>query len=77
MSESAETRFFAWPGWPHLRYALCQAAVICLLFVVVYGGSSWITDQHAFRVRWNFDFERHTPFVPAMVLGYLSLNLLL
>jgi membrane-associated phospholipid phosphatase len=66
-----------WPGWPRLaRFALLGLAV-GVVFEVVFAGADWITSQHSYRVRVHLDAELHTPFVPAAVLGYMSIYLLL
>jgi membrane-associated phospholipid phosphatase len=63
---------FAWPGWRHLYEALLLSLGVLVLFSVVYGGADWVTgyrDRH-----WvHLPFELKIPFVPAMVLGYMSM----
>jgi membrane-associated phospholipid phosphatase len=63
---------FAWPGWQHLFDALVLSLAVLFLFSVVYGGADWVTgyrDRH-----WvHLPMELQIPFVPAMVLGYLSI----
>jgi membrane-associated phospholipid phosphatase len=63
---------FAWPGWQHLGEALVLSLAVLLLFSVVYGGADWVT---AFRERHHvhLPFELTIPFVPASVLGYMSM----
>lgn len=52
--------------------SLRWAALLTLLFVVVYPGCNWITSQRAGLYRLWFDWELGIPFVPAMVWVYLS-----
>jgi membrane-associated phospholipid phosphatase len=48
---------------------------LSLLFLMVYGGCLWITSRrHDVRV-FYFAWERAIPFVPFMVLPYLSIDL--
>ena len=44
-----------------------------LLWLVTYGGTSWITSLHDYHVRLHFDAELEIPFVPAAAIVYLSL----
>lgn len=55
--------------------ALGVSAGLSLLFVAVYGGCLWITARrHGIGV-FYFDWERAIPFVPFMILPYLSIDL--
>jgi membrane-associated phospholipid phosphatase len=69
-------RFFAWPGSALLRHALFLAAAQTLWWVLVFHGADWLTYQHGYRVRLHLDPELQIPFVPVMVIAYLSMNLL-
>ena len=66
----------AWLRWPS---RCCWAAffgygtLLVLLWAISYGGTSWITGLHDFRVRLHFDFELQMPFVPRAAIVYLSL----
>lgn len=44
-----------------------------LLWLITYGGASWITSLHGYRVRLHSDAELEIPFVPAAAIVYLSL----
>jgi membrane-associated phospholipid phosphatase len=63
---------FAWPGARHLGEMVILSAAVLLLFTVVYGGADWETG---FRERHHvhLPFELQIPFVPAAVVGYMSL----
>jgi membrane-associated phospholipid phosphatase len=63
---------FAWPGARHLGEMAILSAAILLLFTVVYGGADWVTG---FRERHHvhLPMELQIPFVPAAVVGYMSL----
>ena len=68
--------FFAWPGWPHLRYATLLSIANTLWFVLVYDGMDALTARRSFRVPVHFPAELAIPFVPAMTLFYMSIYLL-
>lgn len=68
--------FFAWPGWPFLRFAWLLSLANGLWFAVVYGGCDWITAHRTLRVPVHFPFELSIPFVPAAVVLYTSIDLL-
>ncbi len=58
--------------WPALwRLALCGAA-----FILIYGWCNGITSRRADVGVWMWEWERHIPFVPEMVVPYWSLDLL-
>jgi membrane-associated phospholipid phosphatase len=69
--------FWAWPGWRHLALALVLAAGLTAWWVLVYGGADWVTRLHRHRVRLHLDAELRVPFVPAAVVGYMSIYPLL
>ena len=43
--------------------------------MVVYGGCSWITAHRSDVGTWYYSWERFIPFVPLMIIPYMSLNL--
>ena len=51
------------------------ALVLSLLFVTVYGLASWLTSLRADVGTWAFDWERNIPFVPWLIVPYMSLDL--
>ena len=58
--------------------AAWSAALLSLLFVVVYGGTNWFTAQRpATQVTtWYFDWELAViPFVPLLIVPYMSIDL--
>ncbi|MGH8093076.1 MAG: phosphatase PAP2 family protein [Chthoniobacterales bacterium] len=55
--------------------ALGVSAGLSLLFVVVYGGCLWITSRRHEVGVFYFAWERAIPFVPFMILPYLSIDL--
>ncbi len=65
--------FWGWPGWRHFGLALALSAGMTVYWVLVYGGADWITRLHRHRVRLHLDAELRVPFVPAAVLGYVSI----
>jgi membrane-associated phospholipid phosphatase len=68
--------FWRWPGWGHVGYAALLGSAVCVWFGFVYGGADLLTASRSFRVRLYFDAEMAWPFVPAVVLIYLSIYLL-
>jgi membrane-associated phospholipid phosphatase len=65
--------FWAWPGWGLLRFTLVVGLATALWFGLVYAGADALTARLERRVRLHFDLELRLPFVPAAVLGYLSI----
>ena len=51
------------------------SAALSLLFIVVYGGCSWITGQRADVGTWYYGWERCIPFVPWLIVPYMSIDL--
>jgi membrane-associated phospholipid phosphatase len=59
-----------------MRLAAVQAtATLSALFLVVYGTCNWITAHRAGVGTWYFAWERQIPFVPAMIIPYMSIDL--
>lgn len=57
-----------------MKYAALFAVVFAVVFAVCYGGASWLTSQQGSLPSWDFAFERHVPFVPAMSVLYLTIT---
>ncbi|MFI5378317.1 MAG: phosphatase PAP2/dual specificity phosphatase family protein [Tepidisphaerales bacterium] len=57
------------------RAAGKTSALLCLLFLAVYGGCNWLTTLRHGVGSFYFAWERHIPFVPAMILPYMSIDL--
>jgi protein-tyrosine phosphatase len=55
--------------------ALLVSAGLSALFLIVYGGSNWITAHRANVGTFYFEWERTIPFVPFFILPYLSIDL--
>ena len=64
------------PSWNHLQYALALGFAQSLWFGLVYGGACYLASTHTYRVRVHFDAELDIPFVPGMVVFYMSILLL-
>ncbi len=57
------------------RKALLASAGLSALFLVVYSGCNWITARRAGVGTFYFEWERGIPFVPFMILPYMSIDL--
>lgn len=55
--------------------ALVASVGLSILFIVVYGGCNWITSQRQDVGELYFPWERFIPFVPVMIVPYLSIDL--
>lgn len=60
---------------PSLIAAAATAAFLSLLFVVVYGGCNYITSLRTDVGTWYYEWERYIPFVPLMIVPYMSIDL--
>ncbi len=57
----------------YLKLSLFQT----ILFVSVYGFTNWLAQQHNYHFQLWHPLELQIPFIPFMILGYVSLNLLM
>jgi membrane-associated phospholipid phosphatase len=57
--------------WAALRVCLLLSG----LFVVGYGATNWITSQRTDTGVWMYPWEQHIPFVPLMIVPYMSIDL--
>ncbi len=55
--------------------AFAVSAGLSVLFLVVYSGCNWITGQRGQISSFYFQWERAIPFVPFMILPYMSIDL--
>jgi protein-tyrosine phosphatase len=55
--------------------ALGASAGLSILFLVVYGWCNWITAQRHDTGTLYFEWERFIPFVPLMIVPYMSIDL--
>ncbi|GHG77568.1 phosphatase PAP2 family protein [Comamonas sp. JC664] len=74
---SPRPALFGWPRWEELARTSAMALGFACLFVVVYGGASWVTGLYPGGFRVDLPFERHIPFIPAWALVYVSMDVLL
>jgi protein-tyrosine phosphatase/membrane-associated phospholipid phosphatase len=58
----------------HIPAAL-TSAVLGLWFIVVYGLGNYLASQHAHVGTWRYDWEKHIPFVPWLIVPYMSIDL--
>ena len=55
--------------------AAAVSAGLSALFVVVYSSCNWITSLRSNVGSIYFGWERHIPFIPALILPYMSIDL--
>lgn len=67
----------AWPGFASLRFSLPLAYLFSKIFFSIYGGASLLAKLRGAREAFHFDWELRLPFVPSLVIVYLSVPLLL
>jgi membrane-associated phospholipid phosphatase len=63
----------SWPGRGEIAVFCRETLWVTALWLLVYGGASWIASLHTYRVRLWTDVELAIPFVPAASAVYLSL----
>jgi membrane-associated phospholipid phosphatase len=64
---------FAWPDHNRVAAFVCYGSLLCVLWVVIYGGASWLTGLHGYRIRLEWNEPSHIPFIPELAVIYLSL----
>src|SRR5438477_12846136 len=52
------------------------SAGLCLLFLLVYGGTNYLTSLRHDVGTWVYPWERYIPFVPLMIIPYMSIDAL-
>src|SRR5271154_2808627 len=57
------------------KKAIKTSILLCSLFVVVYGGANRLTALRHDVGTFYFEWERHIPFVPVMIVPYMSIDL--
>lgn len=55
--------------------AVIISAGLSILFLIVYSGCNWITSRRGNAGTFYFEWERSIPFVPFMILPYMSIDL--
>jgi membrane-associated phospholipid phosphatase len=63
-----------WPRREIWTAFVGYAVLIQLLWIVVYGGCSWLTAHRALRVPLATSWDARIPFVPEAAVAYLSLG---
>lgn len=56
------------------RRAAVHSSALSVLFLIVYGLCNWIAAGRPNVPTWDFEWERHIPFVPWMIVPYLSID---
>jgi membrane-associated phospholipid phosphatase len=65
--------FWHWPSWRLLGETVLLGTAVAAWWLLIYGGANLVTDRHTFRLRVHLPVETQVPFVPAAVLGYMSI----
>lgn len=60
---------------PTKMSAAATSTALSALFVVVYGTCNWITAHRSDVGTWYYGWERYIPFVPLMIVPYMSIDL--
>ena len=60
---------------PTKLVAAATTGALSLLFMVAYGGCNWITAHRSDVGTWYYSWERFIPFVPLMIVPYMSIDL--
>lgn len=55
--------------------AFKTSACLSVLFLLVYGGTNWFTAQRTGVGSMYFEWERQIPFVPLMIVPYMSIDI--
>ncbi|HVF72528.1 MAG TPA: phosphatase PAP2/dual specificity phosphatase family protein [Chthoniobacterales bacterium] len=63
-------------GSPSTLKQIAASAGLSALFLIVYGWSNWFTAQRRDVSTLFFEWERMIPFVPLMIVPYMSIDLL-
>src|SRR5687767_3964897 len=58
-----------------IRQAAVTSALLSLLFLVVYGTCNYIASRRTDVGTLYFEWERYIPFVPLMIIPYMSIDL--
>src|SRR5258705_1770270 len=74
-SQSHDARSFSHRVHVSRLKAFTVSAELSVLFLVVYSGCNWITGQRSHVVSFYFQWEHAIPFVPLMILPYMSIDL--
>ncbi len=70
--------FFSFAGAPRLKWsrgAFFTSVATSILFLAVYNLCNYITSLRTDVSVWVFEWERQIPFVPLMVIPYMSIDL--
>ena len=59
----------------HRAKAFAASVGLSVLFLIVYGWCNWITAQRHDVGTLYFEWERFIPFVPLMIVPYMSIDL--
>ena len=60
---------------PVIIKAIKTSAFLSVLFLIVYGGTNWLAARQQNVGTFYFGWERRIPFMPAMIVPYMSIDL--
>jgi membrane-associated phospholipid phosphatase len=72
-TEPRSTSFFHRPSLVVVGRAIFLGLLVTVWWVLIYHGTNYVTPLLPYRVRLHLDAELDIPFVPASVLGYMSI----
>jgi membrane-associated phospholipid phosphatase len=58
-----------------VKHAAVVSALLSVLFLLVYGGTNWLTTLRGDVGTWYADWELGIPFVPIFIIPYMSIDL--
>src|SRR3954468_10326648 len=62
-------------GHPLFWKAFLTSILLCGLFFLAYGGTNTLAAHRGVTRAMYFDWERYIPFVPLMIVPYMSIDL--
>ena len=77
MTDPNQHPFLGWPGWRHLGFAWLLTAMVTAWFAIVFTTANNFTASRNTRVRVHLDAELQIPFIPAFLVPYMSIYLLM
>ncbi|NOS72364.1 MAG: hypothetical protein HOP33_20880 [Verrucomicrobia bacterium] len=77
MTGANQRPFLDWPGWRHFGFALLLTAIVTAWFAIIFTVTNNFTTSRTTRIRVHLDVELHIPLIPAFIIFYMSIYLLM